>query len=148
MRTCGLIRQKKVNGKTSISVEKDKWIIFFSQYELSNVEIIMSKTSIVIDDKAIRKNMTFIRIGAKLLSSYLKATTQHNHHVLPPLIKMCPLRHYFLNSMSTDILEMMYWSDDECVSIPVICKNHHRTVRNLHLHHMTIHLFFNIYIPF
>ena len=62
MRTCGLIRQKKVDGKTSFSVEKDKWIIFFSQYELIHVEIIMSKTSIVIDNNPIRKNMIFIRI--------------------------------------------------------------------------------------
>ena len=28
MRTCGLIRQKKVNGKASFSVEKEKWVIF------------------------------------------------------------------------------------------------------------------------
>ena len=42
MRTCGLIRQRKVNGKTSCSVEKDKWIILFSQYELIGIEIIMS----------------------------------------------------------------------------------------------------------
>ena len=42
MRRCGLIRQKKVNGKTSFSVEKDKWIILFSQYELIGIEIIMS----------------------------------------------------------------------------------------------------------
>ena len=63
MRICGLIRQKKVNGKTSCSVEKDKWVIFFNQYELINVEIIASKTSIVIDNKPIRNNMIFIRIG-------------------------------------------------------------------------------------
>ena len=72
---CGRIRQKKINGKTSLYVKNDKWTIFFSQYELSNVEIVMSKTSIVIDDKVIRKNMIFIRIGNKSSSSYLKATT-------------------------------------------------------------------------
>ena len=63
------IYQKKVNGKTSFSVDKDKSIIFFSQYKLINIEIIMSKTSIGIDNKPIRKNMTFIRIGIKSLSS-------------------------------------------------------------------------------
>ena len=63
MRICGLIRQKKVNGKTSFSVEKDKWVIFFNQYELINVEIIASKTSIVIDNKPIRNNMIFIVLG-------------------------------------------------------------------------------------
>ena len=74
MKTCGIIRQKKVNGEMPISVEKDNWIVFLSQYELSNVEIIMSKTNIVIGNKPTRKNMPFIRIGTKSSSSYLKAT--------------------------------------------------------------------------
>ena len=34
MRTCGLIRQKIINGKTSIYVERDKWNVFLSQYEV------------------------------------------------------------------------------------------------------------------
>ena len=75
MRTCGLIRQNKVDGKTSISVEKDKWIAFLSQYKVINVKISMSNTSIVIDNEPTRKNMTFIRVGTKSSSSYLKATT-------------------------------------------------------------------------
>ena len=65
MRTRGLIRQKKVNGKTSIYVEKDKWNTFLSQYEVCNVEIFMSETSIIIDNKPTRKNTIFIRIGTK-----------------------------------------------------------------------------------
>ena len=75
MRTCGIIRQKKVNGKTSIYVEKDKRITFLSQYELSNIEIIMSKINILIDNKPTRKNIVFIRIGTKPSSSYLKTTS-------------------------------------------------------------------------
>ena len=34
MRTCGIIRQKIINGKTSIYVERDKWNVFLSQYEV------------------------------------------------------------------------------------------------------------------
>ena len=75
MKTCGLIYQKKVNGKTSIYVEKDKRNTVLSQYEVCNDELSMSKTSIVIDKKLIRKNMTFVRIGIKSSSSYLRATT-------------------------------------------------------------------------
>ena len=77
LKICGLIRQKKVNGKTSISVEKDKWIIFLSQYELINVESIISKKIIVVYNKPTRKrkSMIFIRIGTKSSSSYTKATT-------------------------------------------------------------------------
>ena len=76
MRTCGLIHWNKVDGTTSISIENNKWIEFLSQYELSNVKIIISMTSIVIDNKPTRKNMTFIRIGIKSSSLYLKATSQ------------------------------------------------------------------------
>ena len=34
MRTCGLIRQKIINGKTSIYVERGEWNVFLSQYEV------------------------------------------------------------------------------------------------------------------
>ena len=108
LKTCGLIRQKKVNGKTSISMEKDKWITFLSHHELTEIEIIMSKTSIIVDCKLIRKTMTFVRIGTKSISSYIKATTQFNLRILPPLIKMRQLIHNFLNLTSTDILETVY----------------------------------------
>ena len=94
-RTCGLIRQKIINGKTSIYVEKDKWNSFLSQYEVCDVEISKSKFNSVIDNKNTRKNMTSICIGTKSSSSYLKATTQYNHHILPPIINM---RHWVMSS--------------------------------------------------
>ena len=59
--------------------------------------------------------MTIIRIGTKSASSYTKATTQFNLHVLPPLIKMRLLSRSFLNSISIDFLEMIYWSEDESI---------------------------------
>ena len=67
--------------------------------------------------------MTFIRVRTRYTYSYIKGTTQFNHHILPPIIKMRQLSHYFLNWISTDILEKIYWSDDEIVSDPVICNN-------------------------
>ena len=110
MRTRGLIRQKKVNGKTSIYVEKDKWNTFLSQYEVCYIEIFMSKTSIVIDNKPTRNNMIFIYILSKSSSLYHRVTTQFNLHTLPLLIKMRHLSHNFVNSTSTDILETIYIS--------------------------------------
>ena len=124
MRTCGLVRQKIINGKASIYVEKDKWNAFLSQYEVCDVEISTSKLSIVIDNKNTRKTMTFIRIGTKSSSSYLKATTQCNNHILPPIIKMRQLSHVFLNSISTDVLETINWSVNESVCVPVILKKY------------------------
>ena len=83
----------------------------------------MFKTGTVIDDTLIRKNLTFIRIGNRSSSSYLKAITQYNHHILPPIIKMRQLSHVFLNSISADILETINCSVNESVSGPVILKN-------------------------
>ena len=36
---------------------------------------------------------------------------------------MCQLSHYFLNSISIDIFEMIHWSEEENVYVPVICNN-------------------------
>ena len=36
---------------------------------------------------------------------------------------MRQLSHYILNSMSTEILETIHWSENECASYPEICKN-------------------------
>ena len=88
----------------STSISRDKRNTFFSQYQLNNVEITMSKMRII-DDKLTRKNLTFIRIGTKSSLSYSKPATQYTHQVLPPLIKMRQLTHLFLNSISTDILD-------------------------------------------
>ena len=67
--------------------------------------------------------MVFFRIGTKSTSSYIKATTQYNHHILPPTIKICQLSHYLLNSISTEILDTIHCSENERVSDTVICEN-------------------------
>ena len=40
-----------------------------------------------------RRDMVFIRIGTELVSSYIKVNIQFNHHIFPPIIKMCQLSH-------------------------------------------------------
>ena len=50
MRTCGLIRQKVINGKTSYTVEQIKWNAFLSQYKVYDVEISTSKFTIYTDN--------------------------------------------------------------------------------------------------
>ena len=104
LKTCGIIRQKKVNEKMIVSIVMDQLISFISQYELSKVEIIKYKISVVTNNKKSRMDMTFIRIERKLLSSYIEVTTQYNLHALPPSIKMRQLSHNFLNLISIDIL--------------------------------------------
>ena len=65
MRTCGLIRQKMINGKTSYIVEQIKWNAFLSQYKVYDVKISTSKFTIYSDNTKKRKDMTCIRIGTK-----------------------------------------------------------------------------------
>ena len=69
----------------------------------TNIAHDFAKFTIATGNKRKRKDMAFIRIGTKSSSSYLKVTTQYNHQVLPPLIKIRQLTHLFLNSISTDI---------------------------------------------
>ena len=67
--------------------------------------------------------MICIRIGTKSSFSYTKATTHLNHHILLPIIKMRQLSHNLLNSISTDVLETIYWYEDESVHDPEIYNN-------------------------
>ena len=157
MRTCGLIRQKMINGKISYIVEHVKWNAFLSHYEVYDVEISTSKFTIVTDNKK-GKDTIFNRIGVKSSSSYTKASTQYNNQFLPPLINMRLLSNVFLNSISTDVIETINWSENERVSIPAIYKVlllsfrnlylpvHLHLLLHLHLRQMTIHLFLNLYI--
>jgi len=87
-KTCGVIRQKKVNGKMIVLIVKDQWILFISQYELTKVGIIKSKVSVAANNNQSRRDMVFIRVGMKSTSFYTKVTTQLNLHVLLSLLKM------------------------------------------------------------
>ena len=60
-----------------------------------------------------RKDMICIRIETKSSSSYTKPTLQYNNQVLPPLINIRLLSNVFLNSISTDIVETINWSENE-----------------------------------
>ena len=62
LKTCGLIRQKKVNEKMIVSILMDQWIYFISQYELSEVDISKYKVSVVANNKKSRRDMTFIQL--------------------------------------------------------------------------------------
>ena len=122
MRTCGLIRQKITGGKSSYTIEHLKWDVLLSQHELYDVEISTSKLNLTVGNKDSRKDMIFIRIGAKSSLSYPKPAKQYNDQVLPPLVNMRLLSNNFLHSISTDIIESINWSENERVSIPTSCK--------------------------
>ena len=144
MRTCGLIRQKITTGKSSYIIEHLNWNTFLSQYKVYDVEISTSKFTIYTDNIKKRKDMTFIRIGTKSSSSYKKPTTQYNNQILPPLISMRLLSNDSLNSISTDVIESIDWSENERVSIPDNCKyipsNFSKSASTSTSNYTTIHL--------
>ena len=108
LKTCGLIRQKGVNEKMIVSIVMEQWIFLISHYELSKIDISKPKVSVVANNRKLKRDMTFIRIETKSTSSYIKASTQYNYPILLPIIKMRQLCHYFLNSISTEILEIIH----------------------------------------
>ena len=108
--------KKEVNGNMLLSIEKDQYISFMSQYELSDIKIIVPKISANVGNKRIRKNTTFIRIGTKSSSSYVKATQQFNLRVLPPLIKVCQLSLNFLNSIIAYISDTICWFEVKIIN--------------------------------
>ena len=55
LKTCVLIRQKKVNAKMIISIVMDQLISFISQYEWSRVEIIKYKVSVVANNNKVKE---------------------------------------------------------------------------------------------
>ena len=61
----GLIRQKVVNGDITMEIFYDKWISFIAEYELVNVEINKSKVDVLVQNKFVRRNVYFFRIGNK-----------------------------------------------------------------------------------
>ena len=71
LKTCGLIRRKKVNEKMVVSIVMDQMIFLIRLYELSKVEISKSKVSVFANNKKSRRDMTFIRSRTKSTSSYI-----------------------------------------------------------------------------
>ena len=99
---------------------------------MTKVEIIKYKVGVITNNKQSRRDIAFIRIGTKSTSFYIKVTTQFNLYVLLPLIKMSSLSRSFLNSMSRDILETIYWSEDESIHDSEIerCNMHNNSSSN------------------
>ena len=85
---CGVIRRNAVCGEMTTIILNDQWISFKSEYELVNIEINKSKVDVLLENKLRRRDVSFIRIGNKQYSSYLKASKQYNSGHLPPVINM------------------------------------------------------------
>ena len=62
---CGLICQSVVRDETTTIIQKDPWISFTSEYELINVEINKYKMDVLVINKLLRRDVSFILIGNK-----------------------------------------------------------------------------------
>ena len=56
----GLIRRKVVRDEMATIILNGQWILFISEYELINVEINKSKVDVLVEDKLLRRDASFI----------------------------------------------------------------------------------------
>ena len=56
----GLIRRKVVRDEMETITMNGQWILFISEYELINVEINKSKVDVLVEDKLLRRDASFI----------------------------------------------------------------------------------------
>ena len=69
----GLIRRKVVYGEMATIIRNDILTSFKTEYEL-DIEINKSKIDILVQNKVVRRNVYFIRIGKKNNTSFVKAS--------------------------------------------------------------------------
>ena len=100
---CGLIRRKVVFGEMATIIRNDAWTSFKSEYEL-DIEINKSKVDILVQNKVVRRNVYFLRIGKKIilhLSKHPNSTSLVN--ILNWLIHVISIV-YFLQPLWTIFL--------------------------------------------
>ena len=88
---CELIRRKNGRGEMPKIIPNDQWILFNAEYELINIGINISKVDELVENKLLRRDASFIRIGNKYYPSYLKASKQYNSVRLKILVKNHPI---------------------------------------------------------
>ena len=112
--TCGLIHQKVVSGAMTTIIVYDKWKLLITEYKLVNVKINKWKVDVLVYNKLLRRDISFIRISNNNYPSYLKVSQQYNYGRLPPVIKIYHISRMFLQSITIDISETIFWN--ECIN--------------------------------
>ena len=59
----GLIRRKVVRSEMTTIIQKKQWMSFISEYELINVKINKSKVNVFVENKLLRRDVSFIQIS-------------------------------------------------------------------------------------
>ena len=70
----GLIRWKNTRSEIVTIIQKNQCISFIPEYKLINVEHNKYKVNILVENELLRRDISFIRIGNKNHSSYVKAS--------------------------------------------------------------------------
>ena len=123
---CGLLRRKVLCGKMTTIICNDQWTSFKSEYELVDIEINKSKVYVLVQNKLVRRNVYFFRIGIKNYPSFLKASKQQNSGHLPPVINTSHVSRIFLVSIMDDISDSIFWN--ECINSNSLKKMRFRLV--------------------
>ena len=108
---CGLIRRKVVRSEMTTIIQKKQWMSFILEHELINVKINKSKVNVFVENKLLRRDVLFIRIGNNNYPSYVKSFQQYNSSHLPPVTYTYHVWRMFLQSITIDISYSTYWND-------------------------------------
>ena len=122
---CGLIRRKSVCNEITTIFLNDQWILFKSEYELIIIEINNSNVDVLVENKLRRRDVSFIIIGNKQYSAYLKVSKQHNSGYFPPVINTCHVSRIFLESINNSISDSISWN--ECINNNILKRNEVQT---------------------
>ena len=85
-------------------IRNDAWTSYKSEHEL-DIEINKSKVDILVQNKVVRRNVYFLRIGKKNNTSFVKASQQYKSSQHPPLVNTCNIGRIFLVSIVDDIAD-------------------------------------------
>ena len=66
---------------------------------------------ILVENKLLRRDVSFIRIWNKNYPSHVKASHQYNSSHLPPVTNTCHISCMFLQSITIDVLDSTCWND-------------------------------------
>ena len=92
---CGFISRKNVRREMTMIIPKDQGISFISEYELINAETNKSKLDVFIENRYLRKDVSFIGISKIYILHLTKNPNNTISGHLPPVIHMCHITYMF-----------------------------------------------------
>ena len=105
-----------VRDEITTKIQKNQWIQIISECELIYVEINKYTVGILVENKYLMRDESFIRISNKDYSSHVEASQHYQSGYHPPVIKVCHISRMLLQYITIDISDCIWWYDIECIN--------------------------------